>query len=274
MAGTEFGWQSSNNFRNTGFFNNTATSITVPFGDPTISTPVTFRQNATDADNHVKANVAATYAQDQIELSPKVQVLAGIRFDHFNLRFHNNRNADNFRRIDNLVSPRLGIVIKPIVPLSLYLSHSVSYLPSSGDQFSSLTAITQSLKPEKFSNYEFGAKWDLRQSLSLTAAFYRLDRTNTRATDPNDPTRIVQTGSQRTNGFEVGLNGSLTRDWKIVGGYAYQDARVTSATVAAPLARVSPRCRATHFLCGTTTDSQASWDGFGPNPSLRYVRCD
>jgi catecholate siderophore receptor len=233
LAGTEFGWQTSNNFRNTGFFNNAATSITVPFTDPTINTPVTFRQNATDADNHVKANVAATYAQDQIELSRRVQVLAGIRFDHFNLRFHNNRTADNFHRVDNLISPRLGIVIKPIIPLSIYASHSISYLPSSGDQFSSLTSITQSLKPEKFSNYEVGAKWDLRQSLSLTTAIYRLDRTNTRATAPNDPTRIVQTGSQRTNGFELGLNGSLTRDWKIVGGYAYQDARVTSATVAA-----------------------------------------
>lgn len=235
LAGTEFGRQVSNNFRNTGFFNNTSTSISVPFTAPTISDPITFRQNATDANNHVKAKVAAAYVQDQIELSRKVQVVAGIRFDHFNLRFHNNRNSDNFSRLDNLVSPRLGIVVKPIVPLSLYASHGVSYLPGSGDQFSSLTAITQMLKPEKFSNYEFGAKWDLRQSLSLTAALYRLDRTNTRATDPNDPTKIVQTGSQRTNGFELGLNGSLTRDWKIVGGYAYQDARVTSATTAAPV---------------------------------------
>ncbi len=234
LAGAEFGRQMSYNFRNTGFFNNTSTSISVPFANPTISTPVTFRQNATDADNNVKAKVAATYAQDQIELSAKVQVLAGLRFDHFNLRFHNNRNNDNLRRVDNLWSPRAGVVFKPILPLSLYASYSVSYLPSSGDQFSSLTAITQMLKPEKFSNYEFGAKWDLLQSLSLTTAAYRLVRTNTRATDPNDPTKIVQTGSQQTSGVELGLNGRLTRDWQMVGGYAYQDARVTSATIAAP----------------------------------------
>ena len=37
-----------------------------------------------------------------------------------------------------MVSPRAGLVIKPITPLSLYASYSVSYLPSSGDQFSSL----------------------------------------------------------------------------------------------------------------------------------------
>ena len=156
-----------------------------------------------------------------------------MRVDHFNLKFHNNRNGEDLSRVDNLWSPRVGIVFKPVVPLSLYASYSVSYLPSSGDQFSSLTSVTQSLKPEKFRNYEFGAKWDLRQSLSLTTAVYSLARTNTRATDPNDPTKIVQTGSQRTNGLEVGLNGRPTRDWQIAGGYAYQDARVTSATTAA-----------------------------------------
>jgi catecholate siderophore receptor len=276
LAGTEFGWQTSNNFRNTGFFNNTSTSITAPFSNPTISTPVTFRQNATDADNQVRANVAATYAQDQIELSRRVQLLAGIRLDHFNLRFHNNRTAESFHRVDNLVSPRLGIVIRPIVPLSIYASHSISYLPSSGDQFSSLTSITQSLKPEKFSNYEVGAKWDLRQTLALTMAVYRLDRTNTRATDPNDPTRIVQTGSQRTNGFELGLNGTLTRDWKIVGGYAFQDARVTSATVAAPAgARVAQVPRNTFSLWNNYRFSSKVGMGLGIiNRSDMYAAID
>src|ERR1043165_8149930 len=96
------------------------------------------------------------------------------------------------------------------------LSYSVSYLPSAGDQFSSLTAVTQTLKPEKFTNYEFGAKWDLLQQLSLTAAIYSLARTNTGATDPNDPAKLVQTGSQRTSGLEVGVSGKLTRNWQIL----------------------------------------------------------
>lgn len=240
LTGAEVGQQVSDNFRQTGFFNNSATTISVPFSNPTISIPVTYRQNATDADNHVKANIAATYAQDQIEVSRYVQLLVGLRFDHFDLQFHNNRNGENLRRIDNLLSPRLGVVLKPIQALSLYSSYSISYLPSSGDQFSSLTSVTQTLKPEKFTNYEAGAKWDMRSNLSLTAAVYQLNRTNTRSTDPNDPTRIVQTGSQRTNGFEFGMNGNVTREWGIAGGYAFQDAYVTSATVTAPVgARVA-----------------------------------
>ncbi len=233
LVGAEVGRQLTDNFRNTGFFNNTATSILVPYNNPTINTPVTFRQSATDADNHLRTEVSAIYAQDQVELTPHLQLVAGLRFDRFDLQYHNNRNGDDLSRVDNLVSPRAGIIVKPIETLSLYGSYSVSYLPSSGDQFSSLTTITEQVKPEEFENLEVGVKWDASDRLSLTTSIYRLDRTNTRATDPNDPTRIVQTGAQRTNGFEIGVNGQITSAWSIAGGYAYQDASVTSATVAA-----------------------------------------
>jgi catecholate siderophore receptor len=233
LAGIEIGRQGTDNFRNTGYFNNSTTTLLVPFADGVIDTPTTFRQSATDADNHLKTNLGAGYLQDQLELSRKLQLVAGIRFDHFDLQYHNNRTGDTLRRIDNLVSPRAGLVYKPITPLSLYANYSVSYLPSSGDQFSSLTTITQQVQPEKFRSYEVGAKWDVNRTFSFATAIYRLDRTNTRSTDPNDPTRIVQTGSQRTNGVELGLSGSVTRRWTVSGGYARQNAFVTSATTAA-----------------------------------------
>ena len=261
LTGAEFGGQSTDNFRNTGFFNNTATSILVPFADPTITTPVTFRQSATDADNHVRNTVAAGFVQDQVEVSPlpstdRRRAVRPLR----HLDIENHRDGTVLSRTDNLVSPRAGLVIKPTRTVSLYSSYGVSYLPGSGDQFSSLTLVTQQLKPEQFTNYEFGAKWDRAQSLALTTAVYRLDRTNTRSTDPNDPTRIIQTGSQRTNGFELGASGQVTSTWKVAGGYAYQDAFVTSATAAAALAmRRSARCRTTPSRCGTTTSSIRAW---------------
>jgi catecholate siderophore receptor len=233
LGGFELGNQRTRNFRKTGFFNNTSTSIQVAFENPTTNSPITFRQSATDADNKLRLNLAAGYVQDQIQITRFFQVVAGVRYDYFDLNYHNNRNSQELSRIDKLVSPRLGLVIKPVEQLSLYGSYSRSYLPSSGDQFSSLTNITQQVEPEKFENYEFGVKWNIRHNISLTSALYRLNRTNTRATDPNDPTRIIQTGSQRTNGFEVGVNGNLNDKWSMVGGYAYQDAFITSATAAA-----------------------------------------
>lgn len=233
LAGVEVGHQRSRNFRNTGFFNNASVSILAPFDNPVIDTPITFRQSATDANNQVKTKLAAGYLQDQVEFSKYLQFIGGLRFDYFDLKFHNNRNGEQLRRIDRLVSPRAGVILKPATPVSIYVNYGVAYLPSSGDQFSSLTVITQQVKPEKFANYELGAKWDVRPQLSLTTALYRQDRTNTRSTDPNDPTRIVQTGSQRTNGFEFGLNGKITEAWTVSGGYAYQDAFISSATISA-----------------------------------------
>lgn len=233
LAGAELGRQATDNFRNTGYFNNAATSALVPFDRPTVTLPVTFRQSATDANNHVATAVAALYGQDQIVLSRHVQLLAGLRFDLFTIRFQNNRAGGTLTRTDGLVSPRAALVVKPAAPVSLYGAYSVSHLPSAGDQFSSLTSVTEQMKPEQFLNYEAGAKWQATRTLFVTTAAYRLDRVNTRSTDPNDPTRIVQTGSQRSTGWEMGINGYITPRWQIAGGYSHQRARVTSATTSA-----------------------------------------
>src|SRR5260370_15797644 len=198
-----------------------------------MATAGTVGRTGRDAANDRKRSESASYFQDRLEIAPRVQVVGGIRFDRFALTYHNNRNRDTLGRADNLVSPRAALVYKPVPPVSLYGSYTVSYLPSSGDQFSSLTTVTEQVKPEKFGNYEVGAKWEPHPGLVVTTAAYRLDRTNTRATEPNDPTRIVQTGRQRTNGFEVGLTGRFSSAWLVGGGSAYQDAFVTSATTAA-----------------------------------------
>jgi catecholate siderophore receptor len=116
---------------------------------------------------------------------------------------------------------------------SLYTSYSVSYLPSSGDQFASLDATSEALEPEEFENVEVGVKWDVLPSLFFSAALYRLDRTNTRAPGA-EPGTIVLTGSQRSEGIEIGLSGAVTPRWQVVAGWAYQDAEITSTTLSAP----------------------------------------
>jgi catecholate siderophore receptor len=232
LIGAEVGRQVTDNLRQIGYFNDASTSVSVPVSSPTNFTPVTFR-SGTDADNHVTNTVRSVYTQDQIALSDHLQLVAGVRYEKFGIRYHNNRTDSTLRRSDEMVSPRLGLILKPATPISLYASHSVSFLPSAGDQFSSLTDVTKALEPERFRNTEVGAKWDLADRLSLTAAAYTLDRTNTRAPSPNNPAQTVQTGSQRTKGYEVGVNGRLTSAWEIAGGLARQKARITSTTAAA-----------------------------------------
>lgn len=236
LAGAEFGTQRTDNVRATGYFGaagSTATSYAVPFDAPRVSAPVTFRQSATDADGRTTVTTQAMYVQDQIEIGRHVQAVLGIRFDRLNVDYRNNRNGQRLSRPDNLVSPRAGLVYKPILPLSIYSSYSVSFLPSSGDQFGALTATSQTLEPEQFTNREIGVKWDARTDLALTAAVYRLDRTNTTAPDPNTPSLIVQTGAQRTNGWEVGVSGAPATRWQIAGGYANQTAKIVERTSAA-----------------------------------------
>lgn len=233
LVGAELGRQKTDSFRRTGYFNDAATFYMTPLASPRISVPVTFRQSASDADNHVEADVAAVYVQDQVELSAHLQAVLGLRFDRFDLSYRDHRSGVGLTRKDDLVSPRAGLIYKPIEPVSLYASYSISHLPSSGDQFASLTVTTQTLEPEEFASYEIGAKWDVREDLALTAAVYRLDRTNTSAPDPSDPTRIVQTGSQRTRGVELAVSGVLAPRWRVMGGYAWQQAEITSRTTAA-----------------------------------------
>jgi catecholate siderophore receptor len=233
LLGVEVGRQLTDNFRQTGFFNDTATAFAASVTMPTVATPVTFRQSATDADNRVTNTARSIYAQDQVALSDYVQMVAGVRYERFGLDYHNNRSDSDLTRTDAMVSPRVGLLLKPVETASLYANYSVSFLPSAGDQFSSLTDVTKALDPEKFRNIEAGAKWDVADRISLTAALYRLDRSNTRAPAPNDPGLTVLTGSQRSSGYELGVTGSVTPAWEVAGGFARQRAVITSTTTAA-----------------------------------------
>lgn len=235
LIGTELSRQHSDNVRNTGYFDNSATSTTVQVASPTIGTPVSFRQSATDASNDATATVAAAFLQEQLSLGKYVQLVAGVRHDRFDMDVVNRRTGTRLGRTDHLLSPRGGIVVTPSSSLSLYASHSVSHLPSTGDQFTALSVTTSSIRPERFRNQEVGVKWDVVPDFAVTAAYFGLDRTNTTAPDPNDATRLVQSGHQRTTGAEIGVQGSPLDGWSVTGGLAIQQARIISPTAAARL---------------------------------------
>lgn len=239
LAGMELGRQETGNFRNTAYFTTTSpttTTLVLPITNPTTLVPVQFRQSATDADNHGVATVAALYVQDQVTLSKHFQAVAGLRFDNFDVDFHNNRTDADFSSNDGKASPRLGLIYKPTEPVSIYGSYSVSFLPRAGEGLSSLSLTNQALEPESFKNYEVGAKWDFVPNGSFTVAVYDLERGNVLVSDPNDPTVSYLVDAQRTRGVELGVNGNVTDEWSILGAYAYQDGEITrslSATVAA-----------------------------------------
>ena len=233
LVGGEVGHQRTEQVRRTGYFNNTSTSVSVSLVSPSFAAPVVFRPGASDADSWATASVSSVFAQDQLSITEHLQIVGGVRYDSFRMRYRNNRTGEMLARRDAVVSPRVGLVVKPVQPLSVYGSYAVSFLPSSGDQFTALTVSTQALAPERFTNREIGIKWEPLQSLSVNTAVYRLDRTNTTAPDPIDATRVVQSGAQRTSGVELGISGDVTSAWQIVAGVTTQRARIVSRTSAA-----------------------------------------
>ncbi|MDI1251917.1 TonB-dependent siderophore receptor [Thermomonas sp.] len=226
LAGAELGRQVTENFRQTGYFS--AGSSVVPLANPTVNVPVEFRQSATDADNHGVATVAAFYLQDQIELSPRWQAIIGLRHDDFRVDLRNNRTAEVLRSEDSMLSPRAGLVYKPLDNVSFYASYSKAFQPRAGDQLASLKADNASLTPETSRNREIGAKWDLKPDLQASLAVYRLDRGNVAVADPADVTKMVLVDGQYVRGVELGLAGRVTDAWQLMGGYAYQAGEITA----------------------------------------------
>jgi catecholate siderophore receptor len=107
---------------------------------PTVYNPISFI-NAGQKRN-TNLDLAAAYSQDQIAITKFIDVIAGIRYDRFDLHFKcgdvppigsvgqteldENGSITNaqLNRIDNLWSPRFGLVVKPFEQLSLYGSYS------------------------------------------------------------------------------------------------------------------------------------------------------
>jgi catecholate siderophore receptor len=239
LAGMEFARQETDNLRQTGYFtaiSRNTTSVNVPLNNPRYIGSITFRQGATDANNHGVADTAAGYIQDQIQLTKHLQAIMGVRYDSFIVDFRNNRNGQTIRSNDDLFSPRGGLVYKPIDNFALYANYSMTYVPRAGEQLASLTLSTQALEPERFDNYEVGAKWDITPELSTTLALYQLDRLNAVATDPNNPARSFLVDGQRTRGIELGVSGNITDDWKMFGGYAFQEGKITKSISSSALA--------------------------------------
>lgn len=242
VAGLELGSQETRNYRQTGYFGH-ATTTSVPVADPVLRQPLSLRQSATDADNEGKARTASLFVQDQLTLSPRWTVIAGLRHERFSIDFHNRRNGTRISHTDTPWSPRLGIVARPAEQLSLYASYSIAFMPRAGEQLSSLSPTNHAFDPEHFRNVELGAKWDPTPALSATAALYRLDRRNVAITDPADASRSMLVDGQVSKGLELGLAGRPGAGWDIIGGYAWQDAQLTrtqsaSAVAGARLAQV------------------------------------
>jgi catecholate siderophore receptor len=229
LVGFEAVRQATDNVRRTGFFGDTATTLGVPALAPTVAGAMTWRPASGDATNTGVAVALALSAQDELVVTPWLRAVLGLRVDRFHIDMTDRRTTTALASRDLELSPRVGLIVKPVESVSLYGSWSRSFVPRGGDQLASLTITNQALAPEAFVNAEVGLKWDPREDLALTVATYQLDRRNVIVPDPVNPARSTLAAAQRTRGVELGLNGQLTPWWHVAGGYTFTDGRFMQA---------------------------------------------
>lgn len=206
-------------------------------GAPTGLTGPLNQNNRTRADNY------AAYAMLAYEFVKDWTAILGVRVDRFHARFTDGPHVGTGNtpqplpnpivreQTDTMVNPRAGLVWDPLPELSLYASYSTSSNPTA--ETFGLNANADNLDPERTANYEVGAKTELfDRALLLTAAVFRLEKTDMRTPDPNGGPINVLDGEQRTDGVEFGAAGSIAKDWNVFAGYAYMLAEITHSNTA------------------------------------------
>jgi catecholate siderophore receptor len=239
LIGAEYGSQeTSNNRRDTLFADSSDDKVTFSFSDPLVIPAVSFTDFVRDRSSDV--SFSSVFLQDEIKLNEHFIVIAGLRYDRFDIDVTDQIEANNgasdgnngmLGREDTEISPRVGAIYKPNDDISFYVSLSRSFLPRSGDQFLSLSLNTQALEPEEFENREVGLKWNITDRLSFTTAMFEVTRENGTVTDPFNPENSLITGTE-TTGFEMQLVGYVTEDWQINAGYSNLNAEETGRVVA------------------------------------------
>ena len=163
------------------------------------------------ADNNFTANSWGFFIQDQIALSKKLKLLAGLRYDTIsqttvNVDAFGDQETTQFN--GNALTPRLGLLYQLTPQLSLYGSYSESFKPNTGD-----SATGKPLDPERGKGYELGLKTELfNGKLLATIAYFDITKQNVAGTDPNFPLFSVTTGEQRSRGIELDVAGELSPD--------------------------------------------------------------
>jgi catecholate siderophore receptor len=217
-----------NTFWNTTQDDNEVFSITRPltlrnnvgvnaFGEATTNSYTTDLND----DTRVDIDVLSAYIQDEIQITERWDIILGARFDSFDIEVFNVKANETRSRKDEEVTPRLGLVFKPMENVSVYASYSESFLPRSGEQFANINGSNNQLDPNTFTNSEIGVKWDLNPNLNLSVSAFEITQSSPQVAD-DDPSTLDVIDSDIT-GFEAELQGKLLENWYVSAGYSYLD---------------------------------------------------
>jgi len=187
--------------------------------------------------DHVTANFFSLYAADQVDVTDKFKVRAGVRKDWFDTSLalnpvpgEPNRTANDgivlvpgntYTRRDAPTSWNAGVLYKLTPWMTPYAGVSRSHLAN----FNSENTAFSIGAPESALQYEAGVKWSFEDGrYVLNTALFDVKRENV-ATPFGDSQLAFD--SQRTRGAEVSFDADLTDHWHMYANVSAQRARVT-----------------------------------------------
>lgn len=175
-----------------------------------------------------RATTVAPYVNDTISLTQQWKVVAGVRWDYYDVDINNTVNQPRAAsQTVNFTSVRAGLMYQPTDAQTYYASYGTSFNPSI--ETLTVTNGTQTLDPEENQSFEIGSKWlVMNGNLLLTSALFQTTKKNARSQISPGVFELV--GEVRVNGFEATAAGRITRNWQILAGYTYLDAEITQAS--------------------------------------------
>ncbi|HJQ71699.1 MAG TPA: TonB-dependent siderophore receptor [Blastocatellia bacterium] len=184
----------------------------------------------------VTGNSAAAFAFDTVKLGSKFELNGGLRWDYFDVEGINTAGLE-VARIDRMLSWRAGAIYKPRTNGSIYAAYGTSLNPSL--EGLSYQTANVAIEPEKTYTFEVGSKWDLlNERLLVSLAGFRVEKTNARTPGllPDDPPQVLE-GEQRVYGAELGVTGTISRDWTVFAAYTYLDSEILRSNTLAEVGK-------------------------------------
>lgn len=171
----------------------------------------------------------AAYGQDLISFGEHWKLLLGLRYDQITSGFYDDARRESISGLqrDKKVTPRAGLIYRPVDPTTIYFSWARSFLPNLG-----VTRTGSTFAPQEGEAYEVGIKQELlTRKLDVTASIFQIDKSNILTADPDDPFGqfLATAGDARSRGFEVELDGKLSPEWSIRAGVGHINAKITKS---------------------------------------------
>lgn len=253
-----------------------------PLVNPNPDDPWVYTRTVSPARTNVTTNTRSAYVFDTIEFTPQWLLNVGVRWDDYRSVLDvpmytlngATTQASHAEVNSTFTNYQAGLVYKPSVNSSVYVSYGTSSTPpgnDGGDGLDALSTTVQNLKPQDSKYFELGTKWEvLARRLSLSAALFKSEMNNARVTAPDGTTQNV--GKKTVDGVELGVSGNITPDWMVFGGYTWLDARVddngnvNTGTTAAPLYTPSPYNG--NVFPTTPKNSASLWTSYRVLPAL------